>query len=74
MSDAPPYKGPISVEKNQGILDLEDVWRSTLTKNTFESTLDLEDVLYSTLTRDIDYCTSSLCHVKNATILRMQPP
>ena len=25
MSDAPPCKGPISVEENQGTLDLEDV-------------------------------------------------
>src|SRR6266705_6915303 len=25
MYYAPPYKGPISVEENQGILDLEDV-------------------------------------------------
>ena len=44
MSNAPPYKGPILVEENQGTLDLEDVWHSTLTRNTFESTLDLEDV------------------------------
>jgi hypothetical protein len=44
MSDTLLYKGPISVEENQGILDLEDVWRSTLLRNTFESTLDLEDV------------------------------
>jgi hypothetical protein len=44
MSDTPPCKNPISVEENQGILDLEDVWHFTLTRNTFESTLDLEDV------------------------------
>ena len=55
---------------------MEDVWHSTLTKNTFKSTLDLEDVEYSTLTRDtIDYCTSSLRqerdYIKNVTILKI---
>jgi hypothetical protein len=44
MSNTPPYKGPISVKENQDILNLEDVWRSTLLKNTFEFTLDLEDI------------------------------